>query len=116
MEVVRNFKPEVLREYYKKVVSSDQQGIGIVGDFDVDEMEAKSKETFGTVVMPTNAAERTYPKVSDNEKPIYAYFTDKELQYPMAMVMFKMERFRLRCATPWKDTCRPPSWKTLYRQ
>lgn len=92
MEVVRNFKPEVLREYYKKWYRPDQQGIVIVGDFDVDEMEAKVKKLFGTVVMPANAAERTYPKVSDNEKPIYAYFTDKELQYPMAMVMFKMEK------------------------
>ncbi len=50
MEVVRNFKPEVLREYYKKWYRPDQQGIVIVGDFDVDEMEAKVKKLFGTVV------------------------------------------------------------------
>ena len=62
MEVVRNFKPEVLREYYKKWYRPDQQGIVIVGDFDVDEMEAKVKKLFGTVVMPANAAERTYPR------------------------------------------------------
>ncbi len=92
MEVVRNFKPEVLRAYYKKWYRPDQQGIVIVGDFDVDEMEAKVKKLFSTVVMPKDAAERTYPTVSDNEKPIYAYFTDKELQFPMVMVMLKMEK------------------------
>ena len=86
----------MLREYYKKWYRPDQQGIVIVGDFDVDEMEAKVKKLFGTVVMPANAAERTYPKVSDNEKPIYAYFTDKELQYPMAMRCSRWKRFRLR--------------------
>lgn len=92
MEIVRNFKPEVLRAYYKKWYRPDQQGIVIVGDFDVDEMEAKVKKLFSTVVMPKDAAERTYPTVSDNEKPIYAYFTDKELQFPMVMVMLKMEK------------------------
>ena len=61
MEVVRNFKPKVIREYYKKWYRPDQQGIVIVGDFDVDEMEEKVKKLFGTVVMPANAAERTYP-------------------------------------------------------
>lgn len=92
MEVVRNFKPEALRAYYKKWYRPDQQGIVIVGDFDVDEMEAKVKKLFSTVVMPKDAAERTYPTVSDNEKPIYAYFTDKELQFPMVMVMLKMDK------------------------
>lgn len=92
MEVVMNFKPETLRAYYKKWYRPDQQGIVIVGDFDADEMETKVKELFSTIPMPENAAERTYPKVSDNEKPIYVSFTDPELTTPRTTISFKSEK------------------------
>ena len=58
MEVVMNFKPEVLRAYYKKWYRPDQQGIVVVGDFDADEMEQKVIKLFSTIPMPKNAAPR----------------------------------------------------------
>lgn len=98
MEVVMNFKPDVLRAYYKKWYRPDQQGIVIVGDFDADEMEKKVVEKFSPIVMPENAAERTYPSVSDNEDPIYVAFTDPELRAPRTTISFKSEKvpFELR--------------------
>lgn len=98
MEVVMNFKPEVLRAYYKKWYRPDQQGIVIVGDFDADEMEKKVKDLFSTIPMPENAAPREYPHVSDNKEPIYASFTDPELRMPRTMISFKSEKvpFELR--------------------
>lgn len=92
MEVVMNFKPEVLRAYYKKWYRPDQQGIVIVGDFDAAEMEKKVVELFSQIPMPENAAERTYPAVSDNEKPIYASFQDPEQKYDMIRVAFKYDK------------------------
>ena len=92
MEVVMNFKPETLRAYYKKWYRPDQQGIVVVGDFDAAEMEAKIKEMFSSIPMPADAAERTYPKVSDNEKPIFASFEDPELQQDMVMLSFKYDK------------------------
>ncbi|MDE7409108.1 MAG: insulinase family protein [Muribaculaceae bacterium] len=96
MEVVMNFKPEVLRAYYKKWYRPDQQGIVIVGDFDADEMERKVKELFSTVKMPENAAPREYVAVSDNEKPIYVHFEDPELKSTNVMTFFKSDK------TPWE--------------
>lgn len=92
MDIVMNFKPEVLRAYYKKWYRPDQQGIVIVGDFDAKEMEQKVIELFSTIPMPENAAERVYPQVSDNEKLRYVTFSDPELQYPMARMSFKYDR------------------------
>lgn len=92
MEVVRNFKPEVLRAYYKKWYRPDQQGIVIVGDFDADEMEKKVIDLFSPIPMPENPAERTYPTVSDNKEPIFVYFDDAEIQYPSVMLCFKSEK------------------------
>ena len=96
MEVVKNFPPQAIRDYYHKWYRPDQQGIVIVGDMDAAEMEAKVKDLFSKIEMPANAAERTYPTVSDNKEPIYTYFQDKELQFPMVQVMFKSEK------TPWE--------------
>lgn len=92
MEVVRNFKPQVLRDYYHKWYRPDQQGIVVVGDFDAAAMEEKVKALFSKIPMPENAAERVYPQVSDNDKPIYAYYADKEMPYSMVMVSFKKEQ------------------------
>ena len=92
MEIVKTFDPEVLRAYYKKWYRPDLQGIIIVGDFDANEMERKVKELFSTIEMPKNAAKRTYPKVSDNKKPIFASFSDPELTDLNTTISFKSEK------------------------
>ncbi|MDE6071740.1 MAG: insulinase family protein [Muribaculaceae bacterium] len=91
MEVVRNFKPETLRAYYKKWYRPDLQGIIVVGDINADEMEKKVIDLFSKVPMPENAAERVYPSVSDNKEPIYVYYEDPEMQYPNVSVSFKSD-------------------------
>lgn len=98
MEVVMNFKPEALRDYYKKWYRPDQQGIIVVGDFDAAEMEAKVKDMFGSIEMPDNPAERVYAAVSDNKEPLFVAFEDPETQNPIARVMFKYDKlpFELR--------------------
>ncbi|MCM1290617.1 MAG: insulinase family protein [Prevotella sp.] len=92
MEIVMNFDPEVLRAYYKKWYRPDQQGIVIVGDFDAAEMEKKVIEMFSPIVMPDNATERVYPSISNNKEPIYATFTDPELQNAQATISFKYDK------------------------
>lgn len=92
MDVVLNFKPQAIRDYYHKWYRPDQQGIIIVGDFDADEMEKKVVALFSAIPMPENAAERTYPKVSDNQNPIYVTFEDPELQYAMITTNFKFDK------------------------
>ena len=91
MDVVRNFPPQAIRDYYHKWYRPDQQGIVIVGDFDAAEMEKKVIDMFSSIPMPENAAERTYPAVSDNVEPIFASFTDDELSFASARIMFKSD-------------------------
>ena len=93
MDVVRNFPYDALRSYYKKWYRPDQQGIVIVGDFDVDAMEKKVIDLFSPIPMPADAAERTYPVVSGNEEPIYAFFEDPELQQPIIRASIKLDKF-----------------------
>lgn len=92
IDIIRTFPYQEIKNYYKKWYRPDQQGIVIVGDFDADEMENKVKELFSTIPMPENAAPRTYPTVSNNEKPIFAYFEDPETMFPMVRLAFKYDK------------------------
>ncbi len=91
MDVVMNFSYQTLRDYYEKWYRPDQQGIIVVGDFDVDQMEQTVKELFGKIEMPENAAERIYYPVPDNEEPIFAFYKDKETQYTRIDIYMKHE-------------------------
>lgn len=89
MEVVDNFPYQDLRDYYEKWYRPDQQGIVVVGDIDVDQIEAKIKKMFADIEMPENAAKREYFPVPDNKEPIIAIATDKEQPRAQIMVFYK---------------------------
>lgn len=91
MEVVRNFDPEVLRAYYKKWYRPDLQGIIIVGDINVDEVEQKVKNIFSSITMPPNPAKYEYYPVPNNNEPIYIVDKDKEQVTAMVTMHFKHE-------------------------
>ena len=87
MDVVDNFKYQTLRDYYEKWYRPDLQGIIIVGDIDVDAVEAKIKKAFADVSKPVKPALRTYYPVSDNKEPIVIIEKDKE-QTNMQILLF----------------------------
>ena len=89
MEVVDNFPYKVLRDYYEEWYRPDQQGVVVVGDINVDEVEAKIKEIFGTIATPVNPSVREYVQIPDNAEPIVALATDKEQPYAMAYIFCK---------------------------
>lgn len=89
MEVVDNFPYQALRDYYEKWYRPDQQGIVVVGDIDVDKVEAKIKSMFSPIKMPENAATREYYPVSDNKEPLIAIDKDKEQTVPVIYLFYK---------------------------
>lgn len=91
MEVVDNFKPQALRDYYEAWYRPDQQGIIVVGDIDVDRIENKIKEMFSPIKMPADAKERVYEAVPDNAETIYAIGADPEMNNARAMIFFKSD-------------------------
>ena len=90
MDVVDNFPYQVLRDYYDKWYRPDNQALVIVGDIDVDYIEAKIKELFKDVPAPgpDAAVVETYP-VPDNDEPIVVIDKDIEQQLSYVGLMFK---------------------------
>ncbi len=93
MEIIDNFEPQFLRDYYEKWYRPDNQGLIIVGDVDVDKVEAKIKELFSGIVLPENRAMVEDVPVPDNDEAIYVIDKDKEMQYNYVMMMFKHDVF-----------------------
>ena len=91
MEVVDNFPPQALRDYYETWYRPDLQGIIIVGDLNVDRTEKRLKEIFADIPAPVNPKERVYFSVPDNAEPIVVADHDKEQTMPLIFVMNKHE-------------------------
>jgi zinc protease len=89
MDVVMHFKPQTLRDYYEKWYRPDLQGVIVVGDINVDEMEAKIKKIFADIPAQPNAAKRIYYPVADNQDPLVFIGQDKEQPNITSLVFFK---------------------------
>lgn len=91
IDVIDNFPYQAIRDYYAKWYRPDLQGIIIVGDIDVDQMEAKIKSVFADVKKPVNPAERVYYPVADNQEPLVYIGKDKEIDDPTIEIYFKQD-------------------------
>ena len=87
--VINNFEYEALRAYYKKWYGPDNQAIIVVGDINVDDIEAKIKALWADVPERVNRGERPLYTVEDNSEPIVAIVTDKEAQSTRIQLYWK---------------------------
>ena len=78
IEVVDTFHYDTLRDYYQKWYRPDLQGIIVVGDIDVDQIETKIRKLFSDNPMPIGAPQRTYYTVPDNKEMIVYTQADNE--------------------------------------
>lgn len=93
MSIVNTFKPKVLQDYYEKWYRPDNQGIIVVGDVDVNHVEAEIKKLFGPIKLPANPAKVETEAVPDNPTPIVVVDKDKEQQVNIVKLMFKHDPF-----------------------
>ena len=92
MEIIDNFERPFLQQYYEKWYRPDNQGIIVVGDINVDQVEQKIKTMFSQIAKPAaDAAKVVAEAVPDNAEPIVVIDKDKEQQYNIVEVMFKHE-------------------------
>ncbi len=89
IDVINNFKPEEIRAYYHKWYRPDMQGIIVVGNVNVDEMEQKIKALFSPITLDAERATREYFPVPDNKEPIVAVATDTEARNTSIMLFYK---------------------------
>ena len=90
LDVINNFSPDALRDYYNKWYRPDLQAVVIVGDVDVNVIESQIKRLFGGLSLPPNAPRRRYYPVADNKRMITHVMRDAE--QPIALAHLYMKR------------------------
>ncbi|WP_163710041.1 insulinase family protein [Mangrovibacterium lignilyticum] len=78
LDVIKNFDPKELRSFYHEWYRTDLQAVAIVGDIDVDTIEAKVKALFSAIPAIENPKERAVVAIPDNEEPRYVQVMEPE--------------------------------------
>ena len=89
MEVVDNFKYDVLKRFYKDWYRPDLMSVVVVGDFDIKQLEEKIKANFGQIPKAVNPKPREVYVVPNNVEPLISIVKDKEAQYIVAQIHYK---------------------------
>ena len=90
--VINNFEYQALRDYYHKWYGPDNQAIIVVGDIDVDSIEAKIKALWADVPRRVNFGERPIYTVNHNDKPLVAIVTDPEAEGSRITLEYKFDQ------------------------
>ena len=77
-ENLKTFKPESLTNFYHTWYRPDMQALIVVGDIDVDYVEACIKRTFADIPAAENPKQKDVIAIPGNEKPAIAILTDSE--------------------------------------
>lgn len=76
LDVIRNFKPQALRDFYHRWYRSDLEAVIIVGDFDVKKMEERVKAILSQVPAVENPEPRPFFGIPEHDELYYCLATD----------------------------------------
>ncbi len=92
LDGLQSFDHTALEAFYKKWYRPEYQAIVIVGDVDVDEVEAKIKTLMADIpASSADAAKKEVISVPATEKPIISIFADKEMTRSGVMMFARRE-------------------------
>ena len=90
-ENLETFKPESLVNFYKTWYRPDMQAIIVVGDVDVESIEAKIKRIFADLPVTESPKAKEVIKIPDNKELLYGSFVDKECASTEVTMLWKSE-------------------------
>ncbi|WPO78894.1 M16 family metallopeptidase [Flavobacterium sp. KACC 22761] len=89
MEIIKNFKYQALKDFYKDWYRPDLQAIAIVGDINSDEVEAKIKKLFADIPSPVNPKKRFEIAIPERAEPTFKLALDKEISASNISLMIR---------------------------
>ncbi len=90
-ENLETFKPESLLNFYHTWYRPDLQALIVVGDVDVDSVEAKIKSTFSDIPAVENPQPKVAYPVPEHAEPLIGILTDPERSRSSIEIMWKSE-------------------------
>src|SRR5690554_3837819 len=88
-ESLETFKHEDLRQFYKDWYRPNLMAVIVIGDIDINEMEAKIKSHFGKYTNPVNQKERKSFDIPNHKETFVSINTDKEASSANVQIIYK---------------------------
>ena len=88
-EQLKTFKYESLTNFYRTWYHPDMQAVVVVGDVDVDKIEAKIKNIFGEIPAPAQPTVKPLIQIPENVNPEIAILTDPEATSSMIEILWR---------------------------
>ncbi|WP_341836562.1 pitrilysin family protein [Chitinophaga pollutisoli] len=89
LDILRNFKHEEIRNFYRDWYRPNLQAVIAVGDFDVAAVESLIKDNFGKLTNPAKPKPHNTYDLPDHKEPLVKIVTDKEFPYNVAMAFIR---------------------------
>lgn len=90
-ENLETFKPESLWDFYKTWYRPDLQAVVVVGDINVDTVEAKIKNIFSRIPATAMPKQKELIRIPGNKEPVIGIITDPEAIRTQVSVLWKSE-------------------------
>ena len=87
-EILKTFKPEALKRFYKEWYRPDLMAVIAVGDMDPLAVETMIKAHFGKLKNPVKELTRSYAEITSRKKSEGIVVTDKEAQNHILQISF----------------------------
>ena len=92
LDGLKSFSHTSLENFYKKWYRPELQAVVIVGDINVDEIEAKLQKLMADIpASPADAPQKEHIVIPDNQEPIISMFEDPEMTETSATLFIKRQ-------------------------
>jgi zinc protease len=94
-EILKSFKPEVIKKFYKDWYRPNLMAVVAVGDFDVNVIENKIKEHFGKIKNDPKAKERYKVELAARQQSEGLVITDKEATNAVLRIIYPYKKAKI---------------------
>ncbi|RZK42459.1 MAG: insulinase family protein [Pedobacter sp.] len=115
-EVLKNFKPETIKAFYKDWYRPNLQALIVVGDIDVDALEKEIKSVFGDLKNPTAEKQRTKYEVPLKNQNQFIAISDKEQTSIQIQIFIKQPAQALSTETDYRNLVMRSLYNQMLRQ
>jgi zinc protease len=103
MDVIRNFKYETAKEYYRQWYRPELMGVFIVGDVDQKKAEQIIKKHFSSIKAKTPAIEKPLGTVPKYNETVFANITDPEISGLYIQMLNRESKLFIETGVNYKD-------------
>jgi zinc protease len=103
MDVIRNFKYETAKEYYRQWYRPELMGVFIVGDIDQKKAEQIIKKHFTSIKAKTPAIEKPLGTVPKYNETVFANITDPEISGLYIQLLNREPKLFIETGVNYKD-------------